>query len=125
MSEKLNSNSANSYSGWDDETGTKNQVEKKEILETRDLISALDFAAQREEGFTVNVGGNYVDNEGYQQVMSFMSKSYDKGADTKEIADNIYETVEHEVAYGDIVADIYAGKLKGSEREMIARAIIL
>ena len=32
MSEKLNSNSANSYSGWDDETETKNQVEKKEIL---------------------------------------------------------------------------------------------
>ena len=125
MSEKLNNNSANSYSGWDDGTETKNQVEKKEILETRDLISALDFAAQREEGFTVEVGGDYEDSNGYWQATCFMRRSYDKGADTNKIADNIYKTVEDEVAYGDIVADIYAGKFEDSKREMIARAIIL
>lgn len=124
MSEKLNSNSANSYSGWDDETETKNQVEKKEILETRNLISALDFAAQREEGFTVEVGGNYVDSDGYWQATSFMCESYDKGADTKKIADNIHKTVGYEAVDGDIVADIYAGKLEDSKREMIARAIL-
>ena len=124
MSEKLNNNSANSYRGWDDGTESKYLFEKKEILETRDLICALDFAAQREEGFTVTVGGNYVDSNGYSQATSFMCKSYDKGADTNKIADNIHKTVEDEVAYGDIVADIYAGKLEDSKREMIARAIL-
>lgn len=121
-----NNKRGDSPTGWENKGSRDAYLERVRELETYDLSGSLEKAAKIEEGFTVDVGGDFEDREGYWQACCIMREFYEKGADTKKIESKINSVIYNNVAQGNMCADIFSGHYNG-ERDatnMIARVIL-
>lgn len=69
--------------------------------------------------FTVDVGGNYEDHDGYFQCMVFFRREYPELTDALTVWDDIHNACIDAVEHGIITCFVYPGKYDADKAEIL------
>lgn len=84
---------AESPNGWSDMEPNLNGEQNETWREK--LEGLVEKATQLEDGFTISVGGEWEDAEGYQQSGTLVRNHYDKGTSYDTVTNDIYEAMDN------------------------------